>query len=558
MKFFKSKGPFISSKNTTNNIMTHLLISLIPIIIFSFYKNGIIPYINNTTGIYGLFLPLIVIFLSIITSFVTEFLFFKFCRKSKTIKEDLGKSFAIFPGLFVSLILPLNTPLYLVLLASFVASFSKVIYGGFGKNLFNPALIGRLFVVSAYAMVLSNAYLNSYEIDTLSSATPLSNIAVVDAITYDNIVKPYGTLTDFFFGTIPGTIGETSTLLILAAFVYLVIKKVIKPIIPITYILTFGLISLLACYINGIGQWYTLFQLFSGGLFFGAVFMATDPVTSPTTKKGQLIYGMFLGILTAYFRFLTPYPEGVLTSILTLNLFARFFDNIFINKKVIYLIYLIPICLIFSLPFLIELNGELNVQTDFNIISKTVEQNITTYEVSQKGFSGHIYATIIIDEEILSIEVTSQSDSYYQKIIDSNFIEDLTNDVNVDTVSGATVTSTALKKMVSNTLEDYGVIIEAEEDIEKEAIDGGYIYTINTYGFSSEITLNVTIVSSVVKSVEVISCNDSYYYMLEESNYLNNYINAPEVVDIDTVSGATITSSAIKNSVIDALEDYRS
>ena len=226
----KKNGPYIKGKNSTNKIMSHLIISLLPIILFSFYKNGIIPFIYNKTNIFGMLYPLIFILIGTLSTGLFEGLYVKFILKEKDLRNYLTNSYSFIPGLFLSLILPISTPISILILGAFVSSIiGKMLFGGFGNNVFNPALIGRLFIISTYAIVISNngGYLNSYEIDTISSATPLSN--VVEGIgTYETLVKPYGTLLDFFIGTIPGAVGETSALLCILAFIYLTITKTIK------------------------------------------------------------------------------------------------------------------------------------------------------------------------------------------------------------------------------------------------------------------------------------------------------------------------------------------
>ena len=332
--FIVKDGPFLKSKDTTKKMMLNLLIALLPIAFFNIYKNGIIPYQNNKISFISIFYPLLFVLIPTITSCLVETLYgFIFLKKrKKDILKFIVNSFSIFPGLFLGLILPINTPISIVILGAVVATvIGKLVYGGFGNNIFNPALIGRLFVISTYAIVISGAggYLNSYEVDTISSSTPLSNANVIEGIgTYETLVSPYGNLLNFFIGTIPGAVGETSALLCLLAFIYLTVTKTIKWKIPLTYVTIVFVMTYIIGSINNLGIWYPLFQILSGGLMFGAVFMATDPVTSPTTPVGQVLYGLFLGILTVVFRYLTPYPEGVLTSILTMNMFVFILDRI--------------------------------------------------------------------------------------------------------------------------------------------------------------------------------------------------------------------------------------
>lgn len=456
-------GPYIHSKNNTSKMMRNLFISLIPIILFSFYKNGIIPYMHNKISLLEMFYPLLFIFVGIISSFIYELLYTRIFMKKRglELKEITKTSFSIFPGLFVALVLPLNTPISILLFGTFMATiFGKMIYGGFGHNIFNPALIGCLFVLTTYSNVIVNSggYFNAYELDTISSATPLSIVS--NNISYDTLVKPFGSLWNFFFGFIPGSVGEVSFFLCLIAFIYLTITKTIKWKIPVSYITTVFIITFIVGLNNNLGIWYPLFQIMSGGLAFGAVFMATDPVTSPTTSLGQILYGISLGILTLICRYLTPYPEGVLTSILTLNMFVFILDKIGIrNKKYIKkMIISLIIMLFIAISLIISFNTKLSstdIDRDFNIISKEIENNTITYIATQKGFKGNIKAKVIIkDNEIITYEVLECMDDYLNVVLKEDYLEKLRENSEIDTISGATRTSTALKKLIINIKKD--------------------------------------------------------------------------------------------------------
>lgn len=456
-------GPYIHSKNNTSKMMRNLFISLIPIILFSFYKNGIIPYMHNKISLLEMFYPLLFIFVGIISSFIYELLYTRIFMKKRglELKEITKTSFSIFPGLFVALVLPLNTPISILLFGTFMATiFGKMIYGGFGHNIFNPALIGCLFVLTTYSNVIVNSggYFNAYELDTISSATPLSIVS--NNISYDTLVKPFGSLWNFFFGFIPGSVGEVSFFLCLIAFIYLTITKTIKWKIPVSYITTVFIITFIVGLNNNLGIWYPLFQIMSGGLVFGAVFMATDPVTSPTTSLGQILYGISLGILTLICRYLTPYPEGVLTSILTLNMFVFILDKIGIrNKKYIKkMIISLIIMLFIAISLIISFNTKLSstdIDRDFNIISKEIENNTITYIATQKGFKGNIKSKVIIkDNEIITYEVLECMDDYLNVVLKEDYLEKLRENSEIDTISGATRTSTALKKLIINIKKD--------------------------------------------------------------------------------------------------------
>lgn len=319
-------GPFIKDNNRTQKMMNHLLIALTPIILFALLKNGLLPYKKGYTNIYGMIYPLIFILVPTISTFLFEIIFGLITRKK--IKD----SYSTISGLFLGLILPLNTPLLIVILGALISSIiEKIIFRVSGKNILNPALVGRLFIITIFAATITSngGYLNPHEINTITTSTPLTNASLVDGLgTYETLVKPYGRLLNIFIGNVPGAVGETSVLLCLLAFIYLTYFKVIKWKIPVTYILTVFAITYVIGGSNDLGIWYPLFQIFTGGLMFGAVFMATDPVTSPTTPIGQILYGIFLGILTVIFRYLTPFPEATMVSILIMNMLVMVLDNI--------------------------------------------------------------------------------------------------------------------------------------------------------------------------------------------------------------------------------------
>lgn len=467
-------GPFCKSKNKTSSMMMHVLIALLPIVLFSFYKNGIVPYQHGKVHLFGLFYPIFFIFISISITTITEIIGARFFlhKKGYELKEYMRNSYAILPGLFLSLILPIHTPISILIFGAIITTvIGKLVYGGFGNNIFNPALIGRLFIITAYAGVITNhgGYFNAYEIDTISKATPLSNVATISGIgTYDMLVKPYGNLMNFFTGMIPGAIGETSACLCLLGFIYLTWKKVIKWKIPVFYIGTVFFLTSIIGLCNGLSIWYPMFQILSGGLFFGAIFMATDPVTSPVTKVGQILYGIGLGILTVILRYFTAYPEGVLTSILTMNMLVFLIDKLGIlckkkeNKIILIAIIIVIMGLtIYKVNQLYVSSGE-SIDPNFTVIDTKQIENQVIYKVSQKGNGGPITCEVTIqNDKIIAIKVLEQNEtpSYYALVEKENYIKKLiqqqTHLSELDTVSGATISSNALKKLVINTLQEY-------------------------------------------------------------------------------------------------------
>ena len=474
MKFFKENGPHIKSEDTTSKIMTRLLIALAPIICFVIFKNSMLVYYYTDATALEAFHPVLMIITAILTSCISEFLYFKIILK-RSFRESLfekDRSFAIIPGILLALVLPPNVPLWLVAFGAFCASIlGKMIYGGFGQNIFNPALIGYLLISASYPSLMGS-HLNLYELDTLGGATPLSNLASLNYYgTYESIVAPYGTLLNFFSGTISGAIGETSKLLIIIAFIYLAITKTIKWIIPVMYIGITFIMTYFISNIVGLDIWYPLFHILSGGLLFGAVFMATDPVTSPKTTIGQIFYGTSLGILTVLLRFKTSYPEGVMTSILFMNMLVPLFDKIGLyfkyNIKRIWTIILVFIGIITLLVFNISSsinetkNGSVKNEADekVKIIETKTEGNKTTYSVTSKAW-GVIKANVeVIDGEIKSIIVTDSSgETQWNEIEKNNYVYEVIanqKDIdNLDAVSGSTISSNGIKNIVRKVLSE--------------------------------------------------------------------------------------------------------
>lgn len=472
MEFIRTEGPHFKDTDNTSKIMTRLLIALLPIIIFAIYKNGFFLYQKGYITIYEAFYPLLLILTAGLTSVLTEGLYLRFGLKQKgeQFKSVFKHSYALFPGLFLALILPLNTPLWCVIFGSIVATLlGKMLFGGFGHNIFNPALIGALFVTHAYGplLVSRGGYLNQLEIDTIAGATPLTNLSNLNYLgSYETIISPFGSLWHYFSGFIPGALGETSKILIILAFIYLVWKKVIKWQIPFTYVATVLVMSFIIGIYNDMSWWFPLMQVLSGGLLFGAVFMATDPVTSPVSKMGQVYYGIGLGILTVVFRFLTSYPEGVLTAILTMNMLVIIIDRIGarvrfnFKKALLYLTILVLGGFLITIYITYNLKPKTKIQDDVIILAVEEQGAITTYHVTSKGFAGLIEAEIIMTESNLSaINIIKQNESYWGEVVNNDYLDQLIKGQNqlakVDTISGATKTTSSLKLMVERVLSEH-------------------------------------------------------------------------------------------------------
>ena len=467
MREFKvKKGNFIKSSNNTTKMMNHVIISLIPIILFTFYKNGILPIIKGSGELLDILNPLLIIIIPMLICLLTEYLYYLVKKDKKNISYLLFESFAIIPGIFIGLIIPLNTPLWLVAIAAVIASLSKMLCGGLGKNPLNPALVGGLIIIifaSSYVGT-QGGYLNSYEMDAISGATPLSNFSSLSyAGTYEEVVSPYGNLWTFFFGNIPGAVGETSAFLCIVAFIYLVINKVIKWRIPVFYVLTVFLMSFVIGITNDMGLWYPIFCILSGSVLFGAVFMVTDPVTSPITKHGQVLGGIILGILTIGIRYLTHYSEGVLISILIFNILTIFINKLSIkfnfNKlyKImsILVVSIVAIILCVIISNKIDYNPKATTDPNFQVTKTEKSNNNTIYYVTSRGYGGKksIKTKITMsNNQITKLEVISNNETYYGMVKENDYINKLIDNQNnldsLDAISGATYTSNCLKELI--------------------------------------------------------------------------------------------------------------
>ena len=363
MEFETNIGPYVKSDNSTKNMMIRLLIALSIIFSFAMFKNIIMGYYYSTESFLSLLNPLYMVITGIILSYLSEYLYSAIILKNgfKRAFENTNKSYPTITGLLLALLLPVNTPIWIVAIGTLFANiFGKMIFGGLGKNIFNPALLGYLFIVILFSSKLGS-YLNAYEIDVVKGVTPLINFFNNGYIAnYNILVGKYGTLFNFFVGTIPGNMGVVSKLLILISFVYLSLTKTIKWRISIVYVLTVFTLTMFIGIKYNLGLWYPLFNILSGVLIFSAVFNATDPITSPITNIGQIFYGLALGVVTVLLRFMTPFIDGVVISILTMNLFVFLFDKIgikFYNKqKNIYIPVLISLLIIVSSYFIIIIN----------------------------------------------------------------------------------------------------------------------------------------------------------------------------------------------------------
>lgn len=307
-----SPSPHTYGKETTSNIMYGVVIALIPAVIASILYFG-----------WG---SVIVISVAIVSSVLFEYLIQRFLLQKKTTIND-GSAFVT--GLLLSLCLPSNIPVWMVIIGSlFAIGVGKLSFGGLGNNIFNPALIGRVFLFISFPGKMSSypvaqGFKTRY-IDASTGATPLS-ILKEGLNKGESIAQVMDKSPDYqqlFFGDMGGSLGEIAAGALILGLIYMLIRKIITWHIPVSIILTVVIFTGILWLVNPEKNADPLFHVLSGGIMLGAIFMATDYVTSPMTKKGMIIYGILIGIITVVIRRFGAYPEGIQFAILIMNGFV--------------------------------------------------------------------------------------------------------------------------------------------------------------------------------------------------------------------------------------------
>lgn len=300
MNLTVAASPHIRGDFKTSRLMLDVVIALLPTLAVGTVVLGV--------------RALTVTLFSMAAAVTGEFLYAVVTKKRAT-PADCS---ALVTGMLFALTLPVSVPYHVAMLGSvFAVVVTKMMCGGLGQNVFNPALSAR-----ALMMLLFPAALTRYEapgVDGVTAATPLHHMVMPSL--------PDESLLDMFLGNTPGSIGEISALALLAGGVYLVVRKVISPRIPLAYLGTVALLTLVFYKTDNALVWMG-YQLLSGGLMLGAIFMATDYATSPVTPRGQVIYGVGCGVLTVIFRYFGIFPEGVTYAILLMNLAVWVIDRV--------------------------------------------------------------------------------------------------------------------------------------------------------------------------------------------------------------------------------------
>ena len=324
MKFSLAKGPFLRSKRTTTGIMLELFAVLAVV-----WLVAVVSYSIRFNFLVGL-RAILVVLVSLVTTLIIDVImaFIKGKRNIKEIGKFVLTSYSYVTAIIFALCLPVGVSYYAVVVGAIVATLlGKYVFGGFGYNIFNPAIIGRIFVGLAFGSSLSYGIVGN---ESSSGYDFVTGATVTGSINWSNGSVPEGyDFKTLLFGNYNGAMGETFTILLVVAAIYLIIRGIINFRLIGSYLITITGISLFLGLFYGANNVlsYTLLQLITGGIMFAAVFMITDPVTSPKSMNGKIIYAIGAGALTMLIRVNSAYPEGVMFSIALMNMMNPLIDS---------------------------------------------------------------------------------------------------------------------------------------------------------------------------------------------------------------------------------------
>lgn len=307
-------SPHLQNDDSVNKIMYRVIFALSFALIWSFFVFG---------------LPAIFITLtSVLACIIFEWLIQKYMMKQEpTIKDGS----AILTGILLAMNVPAGLPLWIVIIGALIAiGVGKMSFGGLGQNPFNPALVGRVFLLISFPVQMTSwPNVTKTIVDATTEATPLAMLkeGLKNGIPIHDIMAKIPHYTELLIGNFSGSLGEVSAVLLILGFIYMLIKKVITWHIPITILGTIFIFTGILWLANPNNFADPIFHLLTGGAMLGAIFMATDMVTSPMSKKGQVIYSIGIGVITVSIRTWGAYPEGISFAILIMNAFTPLINN---------------------------------------------------------------------------------------------------------------------------------------------------------------------------------------------------------------------------------------
>ena len=316
-KLIVSPSPHLHTKTSTKSLMRDVVIALLPAVAVSVLFYG--------------WSELLVLGVSVASCVLLEYLITKYLLKKPCTVGDWS---AVITGVLLALNLPATTPWWVVLIGAVVAiGVAKMTFGGLGQNLFNPALVGRVFLLISFPTYMTDwtkpqGFITNSIVDAYSGATPLGiakgfGPEATEAMDYLNML----------FLNIGGSAGELSAIALLIGFAYLLIRRVIRPYITLSIIATVAVFSGIFWAVNPAEYTDPLFNILTGGLLLGSIFMATDYVTSPMSNWGGVVFGVGIGVITMLIRYFGAYPEGVSFAILIMNSVVPLLNKWFHTKK---------------------------------------------------------------------------------------------------------------------------------------------------------------------------------------------------------------------------------
>ena len=315
-KLLVSPSPHLHTKTSTKSLMRDVVIALLPAVVVSVLFYG--------------WAELLVLGVSVASCVMLEYLITKYMLKKTCTICDYS---AVVTGILLALNLPASTPWWVVFIGAIVAiGVAKMTFGGLGQNLFNPAIVGRVFLLISFPTYMTdwtrtNGFIGG-AIDGFSGATPLGvvkegGIAAIEGLDY----------MDMLFVNIGGSAGELSAIALIAGFIYLLARKVIRPYITLSILGTVAIFSGIFWAINPAEFTDPVFNLLTGGILLGSIFMATDYVTSPMSNLGGIVFGIGIGLITMLIRYFGAYPEGLSFAILIMNSVVPLLNKWFHAKK---------------------------------------------------------------------------------------------------------------------------------------------------------------------------------------------------------------------------------
>ncbi|NLJ43117.1 MAG: RnfABCDGE type electron transport complex subunit D [Bacteroidales bacterium] len=317
-----SPSPHVHGKESTQKLMLNVVIALIPAFITSVFYFGIGAIIVTAT--------------SVASCLIFEYLIQRFVLK-KPISITDGS--ALVTGILLAFNLPSNIPVLIVIIGSFISiAVAKMTFGGLGNNPFNPALVGRVFMLISFPVQMTSwpvpKGLGTGYLDAVTGATPLAIIkeGLKNGEPLSKLMQMIPTPSQMFLGDMGGSMGEVAAVALLIGFIYLLYKKVITWHIPVSIVATMAVFTTILWLVNPEKNADPMFHILAGGVLLGAIFMATDYVTSPMVPRAMLIYGCGIGIITVIIRVYGAYPEGVSFAILIMNAFVPLM-NAYIKPK---------------------------------------------------------------------------------------------------------------------------------------------------------------------------------------------------------------------------------